>query len=477
MLSPRDTPPPSSPPPPRVHAACVGVVGGACVALTLLVIRKITVPWFALEAGLILAILAVAVAARSPALRVSLPLGVLPLSYLFFQATLSAMMFPDIAFFWNAGREWLPGIMKMLALRSALAGCLGALFFAAMASTMVHVPSRALHAASVAVLALTTGLVAVSTVRAAREPDPEHHLASLPSLGVIPPVEGEPSLIEKGPPDPSGTPIATRIHDVTIGGLGVRRLCPSLVERCFLDVKHAGEPFDVRLVAWLSQRTSYPAAGDAAACEHQPRWVDPGATLAVREASPLVHEASSLTGRRELDALLVLDGTLHNAPRGGEAGPVVLTPPRFSATAVSMRHLAAMLGAHRRAIAVAACGVILAAALLGHRRRVGSALARIARARVAVLGQDGWLDFADGSPPVRAGDRGLPVGPVVVLEPGSAGAYRGGALPEGGIVAGAQADLLAQGRARIAQIDVVVFFVAVLAALPLLTAAVTLNLW
>ncbi|WP_437916377.1 hypothetical protein WME73_17210 [Sorangium sp. So ce302] len=454
----------------------MGVLVGPCIALAILAGKHVAVPWFVVEAGLFVVLLCVAAATRSPALRVSLPLFVLPLAYLFFRVTRDAMTCPDIPPSWHVWREWLPGIGSVFGLMSALVGALGVVFFAAMASTMVRVPPRALHAASVAVLALATGLIAVSTVHAVREPDPEDHITSLPSIGVVPPVEGEPSMIAEGPSDPSGPPLVTRIHDVTIGRLGVRRLCPSLSERCFLDVEEAGRPFDAHLVTWLSQRGIYTMV-DPEACWQQPGWINPRDSLVIRQASPLVREASLFAKHRERGELLVLDGAIHDVHRGGEAGPAVVTAPRFFATAVSMRLIADMLGAHRRAIAVATCGALLSAALLGYRRRARRALARIAGARLAVIEQNGWLDFADGSPPVRAADRGLPPGPVVVLGPTSAGTYRGGALSGAEIVAGEQAGLLERGRARIAQIDVLVFFVAVLTPLPLLTLAVTLSLW
>ncbi|WP_437768093.1 hypothetical protein WMF27_15515 [Sorangium sp. So ce281] len=454
----------------------MGVLVGPCVALAVLTGKHVSVPWFVVEAGLFVALLCVTAAARSPAVRVSLPLFVLPLAYLFFRVTRDAMTCPDIPPSWHVWREWLPAIGSVFGLTSALVGALGVVFFAAMASTMVHVPPRALHAASVAVLALTTSLIAVSTVHAVREPDPEHHITSLPSIGVVPPVEGEPSMIAEGPSDPSGPPLVTRIHDVTIGRLGVRRLCPSLSERCFLDVEEAGRPFDAHLVTWLSQRGVYTMV-DPEACWQQPGWINPRDSLVIRQASPLVREASLFANHRERGELLVLDGAIYDAHRGGEAGPVVVTAPRFFATPAPMRLVADVLGAHRRAIAVAACGALLSAALLRYRWRARRALARIAGARVAVLEENGWLDFADGSPPVRAADRGLPPGPVVVLGPTSGGTYRGGDLCGAEIVAGEQAGLLERGRARIARIDVLVFFIAVLAPLPLLTVAVTLSLW
>ncbi|WP_437986493.1 hypothetical protein [Sorangium sp. So ce117] len=454
----------------------MGVLVGPCVALAILAGKHVAVPWFVVEAGLFVALLCVAAATRSAALRVSLPLFVFPLAYLFFRMTRDAMTCPDIPPSWHVWREWLPASGSVFGLMSALVGALGVVFFAAMASTMVHVPPRALHAASVAVLALATGLIAVSTARAVREPDPEDHIASLPSIGVVPPVEGEPSMIAEGPSDPSGPPLVTRIHDVTIGRLGVRRLCPSLSERCFLDVEEAGRPFDAQLVTWLSQRGTYTMV-DPEACRQQPGWIDARDSLIIRQASPLVRKASLFASGRQLGELLVLDGAIHDAHRGGEAGPVVLAAPRFVARPASMRLVADVLGAHRRAIAVAACGALLSAALLRHRWRARRALARIAGARVAVLEENGWLDFADGSAPVRAADRGLPPGPVVVLGPTSGGTYRGGAHCGAEIVAGEQARLLERGSARIARLDVLVFFVAVLAPLPLLTIAITLSLW
>ncbi|WP_437718027.1 hypothetical protein WMF45_17420 [Sorangium sp. So ce448] len=454
----------------------MGVLVGPCVALAILAGKHVAVPWFVVEAGLFVALLCVAAATRSPALRVSLPLFVFPLAYLFFRMTRDAMTCPDIPPSWHVWREWLPAIGSVFGLMSALVGALGVVFFAAMASTMVHVPPRALHAASIAVLALATGLIAVSTAHAVREPDPEDHIASLPSIGVVPPVEGEPSMIAEGPSDPSGPPLVTRIHDVTIGRLGVRRLCPSLSERCFLDVEETGRPFDAQLVTWLSQRGTYTMV-DPEACRQQPGWIDPRDSFIIRQASPLVRKASLFAKGRQLDELLVLDGAIYDAHRGGEAGPVVLAAPRFFPMPASMRLVADVLGAHRRAIAVAACGVLLSAVLLRHRWRARRALARIAGARVAILEENGWLDFADGSPPVRAADRGLPPGPVVVLGPTSGGTYRGGALCGAEIVAGEQARLLERGSARIARLDVLVFFVAVLAPLPLLTIAITLSLW
>ncbi|WP_437978180.1 hypothetical protein WMF11_16960 [Sorangium sp. So ce295] len=476
MLAPNDHPPSFSSAPPRVHVACVGVLVGPCVVLAVLAGREVAVPWFVMEAGLLVALLCVAAAARSAALRVSLPLFVFPLAYLFFRMTREGMTCPDIPPSWYAWREWLPMIGRVFGLLSAVAGAFGAVFFAAMASTMVRVPPRALHAVSVAVLALTTGLLAVSTAHAVREPDPEDHIASLPTIGVVPPVEGEPSMIDEGPSDPSGPPVVTRIHDVSIGRLGVRRLCPSLSERCFLDVEEAGRPFDAHLVTWLSQRGTYTMVAPEA-CRQQPGWINPRDSFVIRQASPLVREASLFAKDRELGELLMLDGAIYDAHRGGEAGPVVLAAPRFFAMPASMRLVAGVLGAHRRAIAVAACGALLSLALLRHRWRARRALAQIAGARAAVLAENGWLDFADGSPPVRAADRGLPPGPVVVLGPTSAGTYRGGALSGAEIVAGEQARLLERGSARIAQLDVLVFFVAVLAPLPLLTVAVTLGLW
>ncbi|WP_437683449.1 hypothetical protein [Sorangium sp. So ce131] len=480
MPAPADSHPSSASPPSRSNAGCLGAVGGVCVAFAVVVHRHAELRASVLEAGLILALLCVAAAARNPGLRGVLPLGAFPLAYLLVKGTQSALKRPVIDYIESGRGDWIVLLLLGVIVLSALPGAVGALLFMALGRPMARVPWRALHPVSLAVLALTTALVAVSTRRALHKTDPERYVASLPSIGVIPPVAGEPSMIEEGSPIPPGPPFETRIYDMTVGPLGIRRLCPGIVGRCLLEVKHAGQPFDVGLVQWLSRESSYPIF-DRDPCgpslHRSCMWTDLGATVVLREASFVDPDGSFRNPGPELRELFVFDGAMYNSPHDDDAGTAALEQPSLEETAASMRALADEISAPRRWIAVAAGGVLLAAALLGYRRRVRRALARIASARIAVLEQNGWLAFEDGSPPVRAGDRGLPVGPVLVLGPSSEGAYRGGAVVEGEIIAGAQDEHLARGRARIAQVDVIVFFVAVLTPLPLLTAAATLNLW
>ncbi|WP_438030769.1 hypothetical protein [Sorangium sp. So ce233] len=479
MQAPADHHPPSPSPLSRVPAAFVGALGGLCVVAALLSGRDVHVPPLALDAGLILALLCIAAAAGSRALRDALPLGVLPLAYLVVAWSRSVMKIPFVDDLGPSPEgEWMIFLFLGAVILSGIASPVGALLFGVLVRPMARVWSRVLPALNGILLASTTLLVALSLARAARMPGPDGYISSLPSLGVIPPVPCEPSRIEEGSTDPSGKPILTRIHDMKLGEIGIRRLCPGFVRRCFLEVKPPGQPFDDRLVKWLSRASSYPIGEHRSSGELEDRmWVQPGASIVVRGA-PLVHRGapSSGPGSESYEAN-VLDGEIFRTPRDREAGVAVLQAPWFYTRALTMRAVAGAISAPTRWIALAAGGALLTAALLLHRDRVLRSLARIEKAKPAVLEESGWLAFADGSPPVRAGDRGVPAGPVLVLDPGSAGAYRGTASPGGELLPGEQDELLEQGRALVARLDVITFAVAALAPLPLLTAALTLRLW
>ncbi|WP_433937383.1 hypothetical protein AB3662_22390 [Sorangium cellulosum] len=479
MQAPSDQHPPSPSPLSRLPAAFIGALGGVCAVAALLSDRGSHVPPFALDAGLVLALLCTAAAAGSRKLRDALPLGVLPLAYLVVAWTRSVMKLPLVEDFQPPPMgEWMIFLFLAAVIFSGIAGPLGALLFAALVRPMARVWPRVLPALSGILLASTTLLVALSIARAARMPDPDRYIASLPSLGVISPVAGEPSRIEGGPEDPSGERIVTRIHDMKLGEVGIRRVCPGSVSRCYIEVKPPGQPFDDGLTKWLSHASSYPIYEDRAIAGGQDRmWVDPGASIVVRGAGLAASYALRSSPGGPRNGMLVLDGEIFDTPTDREPGVAVLEEPWLRTTAVDMRDIAGATSAPRRWIALAAGGALLTAALLLHRDRVLRSLARIEKARPAVLEESGWLAFADGSPPVRAGDRGLPVGPVLVLTPGSAGAYRGAASPGGELLPGEQDELLERGRALVARLDVITFAVAVLAPLPLLTAALTLKLW
>ncbi|WP_434048530.1 MULTISPECIES: hypothetical protein [Sorangium] len=478
MQAPADHPPPSPSPLSRDPAAFVGAIVGVCAVAALLVSRDVGVTPLALDALFVFALLGIAAAARKQALRDALPLGVLPLAALVVVGTQAAI---GRSFVDGAG-PLLIGVWVLLitfgaAILSGIAGPPGARLFAVLVRPMARVGSRVLPVLSGILLASATLLVAVSLARAVRMPSPDGYIASLPSIGVIPPVTGEPSMIEKGPTHPSGTPMLTRIYDMKLGEVGIRRLCPSLVQRCFLEVKPPGRPFDVQYVTWLTESDRFIPVDRSSRDLEDRMWVDPGASIVVRRASLVERGAYPSSPESERYQVLVLDGEIYRTPRYREPGVAVLQEPWFQTIGMSMRSIAGAISAPRGWIAIAACGVLLTAALLVHRARVLRGLSRIEKARPAVLEESGWLTFADGSPPVRAGDRGLPVGPVLVLEPRSASAYRGAASPGGELLAGEQQELLERGRDLVAQLDVTAFAVAALAPLPLLTAALTLKLW
>ncbi|WP_437738337.1 hypothetical protein [Sorangium sp. So ce1335] len=483
MLAPPDGHPPSPSPLSRVPAAFVGALGGLCAVAALLSGRDVDVPPLALDAGLVLALLCVAAATGSRALRAAVPLGVLALAYLVVAGTRSVIGLSFVDDFGAPPRgEWLFLVFFGAVILSGIAGPLGALVFAGLVRPVARAWPRVLPMLSGILLALTTLLVAVSVARAVRMPAPDRYIVSLPSLGVIPPVTGEPSMIEEGPMDPrdpSGNRMVTRIHDMKLGEVGIRRLCPSVVLRCFLEVKPPGRPFDAQYVKWLTESYHF-IYEDRSSGELEDRmWVEPGASIVVRGASLVNHTAVRLSPDSERHEVIVLDGEIFHTPSDREPGVAVLQAPWFHTRGMDMRSVAEAISAPRRWIAFAACGALLTAALLVHRDRVLRALVRIEKAKPAVLEESGWLTFADGSPPVRAGDRGLPSGPVLVLDPGtaSAGAYRDAASLGGEILAGEQDEHLERGRERIARLDVITFAVAVLAPLPLLTAALTLKLW
>jgi hypothetical protein len=314
-----------------------------------------------------------------------------------------------------------------------LFGIAGAALAMGVANRAGHRVFRLLQIGSRAALGLSVLLLAGAAIRAARRPEPDHYLASLPRVAMIPAVSGEPSAILPPSRDSSASGRAdeVRIYEDRIDDLRVRRAC--VHGQCSVSL----DPTDPPAPPDLSRK-----------------WI----TWTVDETTPL---ALSRDAKHDLWVV----GS-HHAFRGRD----------FKLTDIGVDDVADELSPPVGWIAGAALGVALAAGVAFQRRRLQRRLTALAEAKAGVHGRDGWIAFDESLPALRAApDLGLPEGPVLVVTEqgaGSAGGdYRsGGSLGRAEILPGTREDILAALRGQRAALDAFALTALLLTAAPLLAA-------
>lgn len=287
-----------------------------------------------------------------------------------------------------------------------------------------------LRVGRLAALGLGVGLFSLAAIRAARKPDPDHYLASLPQIGVLSAVAGEPA--DTLPPDDErspfrGRPVEARVHIDLVDGLRIRRTCAE--GECGLSLTPGS-------------------------CHSRPRWAEGF----VDEKTPL---AVSFDAKHHLWVV----------------GRFAFRGDEFEPDSIRVEDVADELSPPFTWIVGSGLGLLIAAGIAFQRRRLQRRFTVLTEAKAGVHGQNGWIAFDESLPALRAApDLGLPEGPVLVVpgqEAGSAGgAYRGeGSLGQGEILAGARDDLLFAVRGRIAVLDAFALTALLLTAAPLVTAA------
>lgn len=396
--------------------------------------------------------------------RVVFALGVLPLAPL---VALIAHRTLDVVIV-RALCEWSFDLThyEMLAITAffTVPGVISFLIALFAAKRARHLPPLLLQIASLSSLALAALLLAVTAPRALRAPDHEHYVESLPVLGVLAPADGEPTKIRVGEEIPRGGSSSrpprektdpperytTRIYDASMGDLRIRRLCPSFRSDCFLELRLAEQPFSPAIEARFDRE---PQRGSASwGCNPEELWVESGGAITVREDA--------------FHSLILFDGNALHAVRR----------PALAPTGVHVRDVIRTTSPPRGFVASAALGALVAVGFGLRGVRARRRLARLARARQGELGHDGWITIDDGSPPLRAGERGLPVGPVLLVGAAfaraPAGPYRGDELQAGvEVLAGERSALMAGEREVLRQCAVCALGVVMLTAAPLFVAA------
>jgi hypothetical protein len=286
-----------------------------------------------------------------------------------------------------------------------------------------------------AALTVSVALVAASLARAARFPDPDHYVASLPVIGRVTAASGEPvaikPLVPSKAPSPATPAGEARLYDDRIGSVVLRRRC--VPDGCDVTLVGAAPP---ELREWGMSYDRVP----------------PTEPIEVRRDEP--HD------------IWVVEGHLTRPYVG----------PQLVLQDVTVRDVADRLSPPRGWLAGAALGLGLAGALLLLRRRAARELRAIEAGRPGVLEASGLVRFADGDAPVRvAAGQALVEGPVVVL-PGalvSGSVYRGDA-PQGGarVACGDRDDLVARAKVRLAGLDALAFAACALTGAPLVASAI-----
>ncbi|MDI3286828.1 hypothetical protein [Polyangium sp. 15x6] len=410
--------------PPRARTSLVGALIGASGAAWI----AFSAPPHAFALVLLLAIAVVCgavAAAKLPAWRPTLALGLAPLALL-----LGPVLFLVVRERFDETKlvEDICAFSFSLDLRAApfhaLFGLLplaigGAITFPLARFLTQRAPFLAplLRAGSLAALAGTFALLAWATPRMLRDSDPGRYVESLPVIGVVPPVEeGSPSRIHEAAEVAPGPEFCileehpvytTRVYEVPLPqNLVAQRYCPSFRRDCSLLINPAGSTSDDKYFL----RPLILTGSKMWACD--PRSVDVAEDDAflVREDAPRGLLFLDGEERYALDRSTRTFKSLHMSDI--KAG--IISPPYGW-------------------IATAASGLLVAAFLERLRFRARRRLARIATAPAGVLGEDGWLVLGDGASPLRVELHArLPPGPVLVMSREGAtacqGPYRGDAL-------------------------------------------------
>ncbi|WP_437507370.1 hypothetical protein [Sorangium sp. So ce1099] len=334
---------------------------------------------------------------------------------------------------YHAYYEGLPVLVAAFA--AGVAGGLGSLLAGRLLRRERAAFAPALRWASLVALALAAVFVADAALRLVNRPGLERYVASLPVLGVVPPIEGEPlQSVERGA---AYAPGRVRVHTVAVAGYAVTRAC-SFDLRCTVSFGTESDPVSPNL----------------------------------NPLADKIHETTSLAVRWDSATGLVLIDPLgesvHSKPfafatRGGYATPLF---PRM---------LLPISGPPLSWFAVGAAGLLFAGFVQRRRRRARDRLARLAGAPAGTLDGSGWITFDEPLPGVRLPpDDDSPTGRVLVITGAAAPAatYRS-ARPLGAVevVHGERDELVAEARAELVRLDAVALAAALLTAAPLVPAA------
>ncbi|XXT20115.1 hypothetical protein WME94_00930 [Sorangium sp. So ce429] len=293
----------------------------------------------------------------------------------------------------------------------------------------------ALHRTSVVALALATAFVADAALRLVHRPGLDRYVASLPVLGVVPPVEGGTSrLVERSEGPDAGR---FRVHSVSVAGHVVSRAC-NFARRCTVSIGTERDPPPPNL----------------------------------RPLADTIHETTSLALRRDSAADLVL---LDPSGEHGRTRPFAYTTPILFPTPLVPRVLLPISGPPLSWFAIAAAGLLFAGFVQRRRRRARDHLARLAGAPAGTLDESGWITFDEPLPGIRlAPDDDSPTGRVLVVSGAAARAatYRSaGPLGAVEVVPGGRDELLTEARAELVRLDAVSLAATLLTAAPLAVAA------
>jgi hypothetical protein len=372
----------------------------------------------------------VAIWATVPRARVVSALGVLGIAPLLFFGALIALGDPIVSSHWRCGTG--DGALVMFApVGFCLFGATGALIACAVAGNARRRVDAALLGGRRIAVVLSAVILAGAAIRAVHNPDTDRYLDSLPVVGVIRPVAGEPVSIL--PPTGGSSSDPTRVYEDRLGDLVVQRDC--VAAWCDLSLRRANEPLPFPPHKW----------GSVGVDEHTPLVV-------TRDAK---HDIW-VVGRR-----------------------LAFRGPDLRVTDIKVDTVADALSPPLGWILGAAAGLLLAAGLMIQRRRLARRLSVLASAIAGVHARNGWITMDEGLPPFRAPpDLALAEGPVLVVTAAGASVgsrtYRGAGSPRDvAILSGARANILAEVRGRITALDAFALSAAFLGAAPLAAAWVS----
>ncbi len=315
--------------------------------------------------------------------------------------------------------------------------------------TLLAGGARAVAVVATGVLAL---LVAASGIRAARMPSIDRYLSELERIGQIPPLEGIwPANYHPANslPCEGGHPAAGD-HQGLAGELVVRRTCDDRGS-CRVGLSEAGRAADALEV--------------------------------VAQDAPTVRWCNALALLRDRRTGLVLLSMGSDDPSLGTPVRAVgwfrYDGARWRPANLPPGDLAQRASAPHPWIAGGVLGLLLAAVGWARRLRAARRGRALATARVGVLGRDGWISFG-GEVTVRVDpELGLPEGHVLVMEGTSTGTpYRHGLRPgRNEVVPGTHSEHAEAVARELLDDDAAVSAVALLAAAPLVAAAVAGLVW
>ncbi|WP_437654757.1 hypothetical protein [Sorangium sp. So ce1182] len=333
---------------------------------------------------------------------------------------------------YDAYYEGLPVLVAAFA--AGVAGGLGSLLAGRLLRRERAAFPPALRWASLVALALATVFVADAALRLVNRPGLERYVASLPVLGVVPPVEEPLQSVERGA---AYAPGRVRVHTVAVAGYAVTRACG----------------FDLRCTV------SFGTESDPVSPNLNP-------------LADKIHETTSLAVRWDSATGLVLVDPLDESVR---SKPFAFTTRGGHATPLAPLMLLPLSGPPLSWFAVGAAGLLFAGFVQRRRRRARDRVARLVGAPAGSLDGSGWITFDEPLPGIRLPpDDDAPTGRVLVVSGAAARAatYRNaGPLGAVEVVHGERDELVTEARAELVCLDAVALAAALLTAGPLVPAA------